>query len=98
MWIFGKKKESLLSEIRRITKEGREKTIKDTVKELIEDMKFCAKRGRTCAHTYVEEDIKDEVLKIMREKGFDVELVDGRRYEFEDEHIDECESYIYVRW
>ena len=98
MWPFSKKKESLLSEIRRITKEGREKAIKNAVKDLIEDMKYRAKLGRTCAHIYVEEDIKYEVLKIMQEKGFDAELVDGRRYEFEDERIDECESYIYVKW
>lgn len=90
MWIFGKKKESLLSEIRRITKEGREKAIKNAVKDLIESMRERAKRGMTSANAYVEEDIKDEVLKIMREKGFDAE--------FEAKYKDECESYIYVNW
>ena len=90
MWPFGKKKESLLSEIRRITKEGREKAIKNAVKDLIESMRERAKQGMTSANAYVEEDIKDEVLKIMREKGFDAE--------FEDKYEDECESYIYVNW
>ena len=90
MWIFGKKKESLLSEIRRITKEGREKAIKNAVKDLIKSMRERAKRGLTSANAYVEEDIKDEVLKIMREKGFVAE--------FEGRYKDECDSYIYVNW
>lgn len=90
MWPFGKKKESLLSEIRRITKEGREKAIKNAVKDLIESMHERAKRGLTSANAYVEEDIKDEVLKIMREKGFTAEFEGGCE--------DECESYIYVNW
>ena len=95
MWPFSKK-ENLLSEIRRITKEGREKAIKNTVKDLIESMRERAKQGMTSANAYVEEDIKDEVLKIMREKGFDAELVSERSYEEDEE--DEWEYYIRIKW
>ena len=78
MWPFGKKKENLLSEIRRITKEGREKAIKNAVKDLIESMRERAKRGMTSANAYVEEDIREEVLELIQKEGFEAEL--ERRY------------------
>lgn len=46
MWPFNKK-ENLLSKARKLTKEGKEKTIKETVNELKKAIMLKAKEGKT---------------------------------------------------
>lgn len=75
MWPFNKK-ENLLSKARKLTKEGKEKTIKETVNELKKAIMLKAKEGKTSITEHVDEDIRDEVLKLIQKEGFEVKAED----------------------
>ena len=75
MW--GKKKETLLDKVRKLTKEGKEKAIKETVEELTKSIISYAKRGKNSMIEHIDENIKDEVLKLIKEKGFKVRTDDS---------------------
>ena len=75
MWPFNKK-ENLLSKARKLTKEGKEKTIKETVNELKKTIMLKAKEGKTSIAEHVDEDIRDEVLKLIQKEGFEVKAED----------------------
>lgn len=72
MWPFSKKKGNILSKARKLTKEGKEKLINKTVDELIKAIMLKAKAGKTSISEHINDDILDEVVKLIREEGFDV--------------------------
>lgn len=75
MW--GKEKENILSKVKKLTKEGKEKAIKETIEELIKSIIQYAKRGKNSMLEHIDENIKDEVLKLIQEKGFEVRTDDS---------------------
>ena len=77
MWPFSKK-ESILDKARKVAKEGKEKAIKEAIEFLIKRIMIYAKRGKSSVSEPVEEDIREEVLKLIQEEGFEAEL--ERRY------------------
>lgn len=88
MWLFSKKKdkETLLSKVRKLTKEGKEKAIKEAVESLIKEIILRAKEGKTSLTEEIEDNIKDEVLKLIQEEGFTAKIDYG------------CGYYIRIKW
>lgn len=76
MWPFSKKKdkETLLSKVKILTKEGKEKAIKETVKHIKKEIILAAKKGKSSLTREIRLDIKDKVLKLIQEEGFTAEI------------------------
>ena len=88
MWPFSKKKnkENILDKVRKLTKEGKEKAIRETVENLMSSIIKYAKKGKTSITEEIDESIKDEVLRLIKEEGFEARVDCG------------CGWYIRISW